>query len=170
MTIKEIPIDSPIGDKIRWAENCYEERRDLLLGDEKAADLLKKFKEAALASHREMAETTVLNECRDCEERDGGSCCGAGLENRYSGILLLINLLLGRKIVVRRHDPQGCFFLGREGCTLLARDVICVNYLCKKITDRIDPKKIAELRKKEGIELELLFFLYERIKKILNKD
>jgi hypothetical protein len=43
--------------------------------------------------------------------------------------------------------------------------VICVNYLCKKVTDHIDAEKIAALQGKEGVELELLFHLQERIKK-----
>ena len=43
--------------------------------------------------------------------------------------------------------------------------MICVNYLCKKISDHIDPEKIAALQGKEGVELELLFHLQEKIKK-----
>ncbi|MGD9033581.1 MAG: hypothetical protein PVH02_13010, partial [Desulfobacteraceae bacterium] len=63
------------------------------------------------------------------------------------------------------YDPSSCFFLGEQGCLLLARHVICVNYLCKKVTDHIDAGKIAALQGKEGVELELLFHLQERIKK-----
>lgn len=115
-----------------------------------------------------MAESGIVDECRDCDRREGGSCCGAGLEHHYSGIILLINLLLGVDVPKRRHDPAGCFFLGEKGCTLLARHVICVNYLCKRINDRILPEKIAALRKKEGIELETLFMLQESIRNQLN--
>jgi hypothetical protein len=45
--------------------------------------------------------------------------------------------------------------------------VICVNYLCNKITDRINPQKLKALREKEGIELDILFRLNERLKKVL---
>jgi len=106
-----------------------------------------------------------VDECRDCEEREGGSCCGAGLENRYDVSLLLTNLLLGVKLPKQGHEPSSCFFLGAQGCVLRARHVICVNYLCKKISDHIDAKRIAALRAKEGVELELLFHLQEEIKK-----
>ena len=116
-----------------------------------------------------MASVGVMDECRDCEDREGGSCCGAGLENKYNGVLLLINLLLDIEIPQKSRKPSSCFFLGGEACQLLARHVICVNYLCKKITDRIDPKRIAVLREIEGTELELLFFLHERIKLLLRK-
>ena len=167
MSIIEVPIDSPIEVKIAWAENCCRELRDQLLGDEKLAETLKSFKESVKDSHKEMIKAGVADQCKDCEQREGGSCCGAGLENRYNGVLLLINLLLDVKIPKKRYDPSSCFFLGQKGCQLLARHVICVNYLCKKITDRIDSQKIALLQEKEGVELEHLFFLHERIKKKL---
>lgn len=167
MAIKEVPIESPIEVKLSWAENCCKELRDELLGDEKIAEILKSFKESIQDSHKEMVTAGVVDECKDCEQREGGSCCGAGLENRYNGVLLLINLLLDVKIPKKRYDPSSCFFLGPRGCQLVARHVICVNYLCKKITDRIDPQKIALLREKEGVDLERLFFLHERIKEKL---
>jgi hypothetical protein len=167
MAIKEISLESPIEEKIAWAENCYFQISDRILGDERIVDLLKKLKEAISASRKERVEAGVVSECKDCEEKDGGSCCGAGMENRYSGIILLINLLLGVKIPKNRQDPQGCFFLDRNGCQLLARQVICANYLCKKITGRIVPQKIAALQEKEGVELELLFILNERTKKMM---
>jgi len=167
MAIREVPIDSPIEVKLAWAQNCYRELREELLGDERIVEILRSFKESMQDSHKAMVTAGVVDECKDCEQREGGSCCGAGLENRYNGILLLINLLLNVKIPEKRYDPLSCFFLGQRGCQLLARHVICVNYLCKKVTDRIDPQKIALLREKEGVELECLFFLHERIKKKL---
>ena len=33
MAIKEIPLESPIEEKIAWAENCYFQIRDQLLGE-----------------------------------------------------------------------------------------------------------------------------------------
>ncbi len=161
----EISLESPIEAKIAWAEKRYHEVMGALLGDEEISPLLDKLKGAIHASHREMAKAGVVDECRDCEEREGGSCCGAGLENRYDGSLLLTNLLLGVKLPRQGHDPSSCLFLGAQGCLLMARHVICVNYLCKKISDRIDAKRIAALQAKEGVELELLFHLQERLKR-----
>ncbi|MGD8982379.1 MAG: hypothetical protein PVH99_05570 [Desulfobacteraceae bacterium] len=160
----EISLESPIDAKIAWAEKRYHEVKGELRGDQEIPLLLDKLKGAIHASHKEMAEAGVVNECRDCEEREGGSCCGSGLENRYDGSLLLINLLLGVKLPRQGYDPSSCFFLGAQGCLLLARHVICVNYLCKKITERIDAEKIAALQEKEGVELERLFHLQEKIK------
>lgn len=113
-----------------------------------------------------MTKTGIPEICRKCEKDEGGSCCGAGLEDKYDRWLLLVNLLLGIKLPKNRYDTKSCFFLGEGGCLLKARHVICVNYLCKKITDQIDPHKISVLREKEGIELYALFILNERLKKI----
>ncbi|MFH0844059.1 MAG: hypothetical protein V1930_01170 [Pseudomonadota bacterium] len=156
-----------VKEEITWAKRCYLEKGDKLLHDKSVVDLLTRFKKAALDSQRAMVIIGVVEECRSCEESEGGSCCGAGLENQYKGILLLINLLLGIEIPGERLDPSSCLFLGRTGCRLIARHVICLNYLCKKITDHIHPESIKPLREKEGAELGILFLLNEQIKKTL---
>ncbi len=166
----EISIDSPIETKIHWAQQCYHVQKDQLLGNPLVTDLLVKFQKAARASHAERASIGIDGDCRSCEEREGGSCCGAGLENKFNGVLLLINLLLDRKIPDERCDPRSCFFLRKTGCSLLARHVICVNYLCRKVTDRVNPQKIVALREKEGIELERLFILSENIKSLVQNN
>jgi len=167
MTAKEVPLAGPILDKVFWAENCNRQEKKYLLGNRRTAHLLTKLREAVHASHAGMLEAGVLSICRACDQKEGGSCCGAGLENRYNGILLLINLLLGVEIPKRRSDSSSCFFLTPAGCALAARHVICVNFLCSKVMDRIDPEELIALREKEGIELELVFALQERIRKTL---
>jgi hypothetical protein len=167
MNSQHVPPKSPIEVKIAWAEECWREKGDLLLEDRGIADLLGTLKTAIHRSHDEMVESGIADECRNCEQMGGGSCCGAGLENHYTGILLLINFLLGVSIPNKRNDASSCFFLGNRGCQLLARHVICINYLCKTIELCIDPRKIAALREKEGIEVGALFLLNERVKKLL---
>lgn len=162
-----ITLSSPIEEKIGWAEYCYKNFSGPLIQDKPIFDYLTRIEDAIHASHKEMGETGILDICRDCEKNAGGSCCGAGLENKYDGWLLLINLLLDVKLPKKRHDKESCFFLGQEGCLLKARHVICVNYLCKKIADQIDPHKLNALREKEGIELDILFLLNERLKIVL---
>ena len=168
MWIEEISIQDSIEAKISWAQRSHQEIGKAFFRDEKAVQLLEKLKAAIQATHVSMGAVGIVDECKTCEERGGGSCCGAGLEQRYDGLLLLINLLLDITLPNKRYDPSSCFFLGRRGCLLLARHVICVNYLCNKITEAVAPKKIAALREKEGIELELLFFLSEHLKKMLS--
>ena len=167
MTRDDISIDSPIEEKIAWAEKCYGSKGQAILKDKKVRDLLQRLRDAARSSHDEMVKTGLVSICRNCEEEDGGSCCGLGLERKYTGLLLLINLLLGTQIPKKRLNHSSCFFLGERGCQLTARQVICINYLCKSITDRIEPQNLAALREKEGIEIETLFLLNEKIKDLL---
>jgi len=167
--LPEVPLESPMGDKIAWAQRVYEEFGKELLSDPAVSDLLKKFERAALDARSEMLRTGIVEMCGDCDLHEGGSCCGRGIENRYSGVLLLLNLLLGRTLSTERQDPSGCLFLGKRGCLLLAREVICVNYLCGRITEAVDPALLAPLREREGKELDLLFLLTERVRGCLKK-
>jgi len=167
MASKDISISSPIEEKIAWAEACYQKFGRQLLADKTVADLLDRVKRAIHASHAEMKKTGIIALCQECEQEEGGSCCGAGMENRYGGRLILINLLLNVSIRQTRRDSKSCYFLGEEGCLLQARHVICINYICRKISDRIDPVKISALREKEGEEVNLLFLLHEHVKKSL---
>jgi len=168
MNIKEVPLLSPVKEKIAWAQSCYHELEHNIRRDKQTAGLLVRLERAIAESRREMAAAGVVEICRKCEDIEGGSCCGAGIENRYDSRLLLINLLLGVTLPCERRDPDSCFFLGESGCLLQARHVICVNYLCGKITDKLDPGKLAPLRRKEGEELESLFLLNERVGKIFS--
>ncbi len=167
MAYMEISAGSRIQEKIEWADTCFNKYKKILLEDKKSSQLLDDFEKASSESFKEMHEIGLVNQCRQCEEEEGGGCCGAGIENRYSGTLLLINRLMGVKLPSDRPDSKSCFFLGPKGCTLRARHVICINYICKKITDNIPEKNINHLRNKEGLEIEILFILNERIKTIL---
>ena len=167
MTPPEISLESPVKEKIAWAERLYAERGGRLRMDPVVADLLERFRNAAEASHREMGRSGIAEACMRCARYEGGSCCGKGLEDRYSGLLLLVNLLLDRPLPRERLDPRGCFFLGEDGCLLLARHVICVNYLCTRITQPMEPARIRPLRDREGEELDLLFLLTEKVKALL---
>ncbi len=164
-----LSISSPIEEKIAWAEYIYREFKGGLSEDEALVELLNRQRETIEASHKEMMANGIYAICRECEQNDGGSCCGKGLEDKYDVWLLLINLLLDSKLPRRRQDPESCFFLGHEGCLLKARHVICLNYLCNKVTARVDPQSIIALREKEGEELGTLFTLHERIKGAVRK-
>ena len=162
---REVSLSSPIEEKIAWAHWCYDEFGSSLLKDEKISELLVRVKNALRQSYRQMFKTGIVDICRKCELEEGGSCCGAGLENKYDGWLLVINLLLGADFPNRRLESGNCYFLGENGCLLKARHVICVNYICKKITDLIEPEVMMRLREKEGEQLQSLFLLHELIKK-----
>lgn len=133
--------------------------------DERIVSLLGKMAESTAASARVMAQVGVSEICRRCDTEEGGSCCGAGIESRYSKVLLLVNLLMGTRLPSRRLFGDSCYFLGDHGCILMARDVLCVNYLCSKIQQALSPKELRELQETTGKEMDLLFTLNEAVKK-----
>jgi hypothetical protein len=167
---REIAHNRPIKDKIAWARQCFREAGDRLRADPVVTDLLARLQGEVEASRNAMIDTGMVALCRTCEEEDGGSCCGAGLERHYGGVLLLVNLLLDVEIPETRRGKTDCLFLGDRGCLLKARQTICVNYVCDLITLKTAPEKLAALRDKEGHELDTLFRLCDRIKGLLAQD
>ena len=163
----EPSLDSPVEEKIQWAGRTLHGRKQDLLGDRSLTESLWSLKQAVSRSRDQMARLGVSDLCRACEEQEGGSCCGAGIERHYSATLIVLNLLLDAPIPETRPDPASCFFLSEKGCRLLARHVLCVNFLCRKITSRLSARELAALREKEGIELDLVFSLHETLKKKL---
>jgi len=160
-------ISGSVGEKIAWAQVVHEKGEESWIHHADVKGLLENLRQALERSRagREAAGLTQI--CRTCEEVEGGSCCGAGIENRYDGYILLINLALGVQLPAKRWEQKSCFFLSADGCCLKARHVICINYLCKNIEDHVDPRRLARLRELEGEEVELLFRLHEQIKKAL---
>lgn len=114
-----------------------------------------------------MIESGLSALCEQCEVEEGGSCCGRGLEDRYSASLLLINLMLDASLPDQRYDESSCFFLAQKGCLLKARHAICVSYICSKIKHLLNPDLLKLLQESEGIELDAVFRLNERIKILL---
>ncbi len=169
MLPKPVPSNRPVKEKIAWAESCFEESGLLFLKEQEIVGLLSQFKSASKVSRQQMDASGVVALCRECDQEEGGSCCGKGLEDRYDAWLLLINRLLGVEFPRERQQADGCFFLGEKGCLLIARHVICINYVCKKITDNIHPSIINDLREVEGREINSLFMLNEQVKRTFRK-
>jgi hypothetical protein len=160
------PVGPPISDKLSWATACHAAAGDALR-DDPALSLL--LRDASLALDRARAAllaSGMVDICRSCEE-GGGSCCGAGIENRYGPVLLLINLLLDVELPESRMDPLSCHFLGPRGCLLRAREVICVNYVCRAVTEKLEPGKLTALREHEGVALDAQFRLEQRLSTLL---
>ena len=162
-------MDAPVETKTAWANDCFGRERSRLLQDQCLVQLLEALKIAARRSREYMLRTGIVDLCRDCEEKEGGSCCGAGLEKNYSGMLLLINRLLGATLPHQREEPSSCFFLSSTGCRLLARHVLCINYICNKITSKIEAHQLVALREAEGEEILLLFRVNEKLKKLVKR-
>ena len=156
-----------VQEKIEQAFNLLETRGSSLKEDPSIQALLKKLRTCIGNTNRSMLALGVVAECKNCEEKEGGSCCGAGIENKYDAVLLLINLLLGGSLEKYAVEGNSCFFLGKNGCSLTARHVLCVNYICDKLQKKLTRQELIALQTCAGEELNTLFILHETIKKRL---
>ncbi len=162
-----IGTDYPILKKIECAETIFGAYGRELLSDKKIKSLLDVYRQAIRQSWLQMEETGVVAECTDCATKGGASCCAKGIEDHFDATLLLINLLMGCELPSSRWDKTGCWFLGERGCRLIARHVICINYICRRLYNRIGEKGLQVVQVKMVEETDAGFFLEEAIKKWL---
>ena len=160
--------DHLVQERIEAARELFEAWEGPFREDVEVVRLLNRLKENIEASYQVMRDVGVVRACRWCEEEAGGSCCGTGIENRYSRRLLLINLLLGVSLPDRRWRLDSCYFLKDNGCSLKARHVLCVNYLCQDLQKRLVPDVMNALQETTGKELDIGFVLYETVGKIID--
>ncbi len=163
-TFLPVGTDYPIVHKIKWATQIYKCWGQKILLDTEITRFLEAYRQQIQQTWSLMEQIGVVAECTDCAIHDGGSCCGIGIEDRFDTVLLLINLLLGAKLPDRRWDSKGCWFLGEKGCTIVARHVICINYLCKRLYQKIDHAGLQRLQRQIIREADASFVLEERLK------
>ena len=156
-----------IGEKIQIAQDLFSTWGDHLRREVKIRSLLEALHEKATFSRKVSGEVGLFATCKHCEEEEGGSCCGAGIENRYSPHLLLINLLLGKTLPIERRFADSCHFLGTEGCMLSARDILCINYLCPGLQKSLAHADLIRLQTATGEEMDIVFLLEEAAKQFL---
>jgi hypothetical protein len=156
-----------ISEKLEIARDLFKAWNDDLCSDVKVRGLLELLHENLAASGRVSRDLGIVAACKHCEEDEGGSCCGAGIENRYSPHLLLVNLLLGASLPEERCFADSCYFLGKEGCVLKARDILCINYLCTRINRLLAHEDLLTLQAVTGKEMETVFLLHEAVKQFI---
>jgi len=154
-----------VQEKIQKANNLYSASGDSLIQDPSIFALLNKLQECIENTKDSMLKLGVVAECKNCEEQEGGSCCGTGIENKYDVELLLVNLLLEASLRDQQPSQNSCYFLGEKGCKLTARHVLCVNYICEKLQKKLTREELIKLQICAGEELDTLFILHEAIKK-----
>jgi hypothetical protein len=162
----ESRTNSPtIQEKIEQAQDLFETCGDSLRQNPSIRTLLNKLQECIENTKDNMLKLGVIAECKHCEEQEGGSCCGTGIENKYDVELLLVNLLLEASLRNQQPSQNSCYFLGEKGCKLTARHVLCVNYMCQKLQKKLPREQLISLQTCAGEELDTLFILHEAIKK-----
>ncbi len=157
-----------IEEKIELAQDLFSTWRDEIRGEAKLRGLLEALHEKVSASGKVSLDLGIFAVCKRCDEEEGGSCCGAGIENRYSPHLLLINLLLGGSLPAGRGLANGCYFLKKDGCCLMARHILCINYLCTRIQRWLAHEDLMRLQAVTGEEMETVFLLHEAVKQFIS--
>jgi hypothetical protein len=154
-------------EKIYKAKEIYEKKKLILMDNPVIKDYLIKLHEYIRISKIERDASNVSQGCRECgvHKKD---CCGSGIERRYSKEILVINIVLGVRLPEKPAFEDKCYFLTENGCLLLARDVFCVNYICKPLRESIPLERLRRLQESENKELETLFKLEELIKSLFS--
>nr|WP_320009967.1 hypothetical protein [uncultured Desulfobulbus sp.] len=86
--------------------------------------------------------------CSACASQANGGCCSAYMADNTDSIQILINLLLGRNIVLREPTDSECCFLGPQGCLFMAKPIFCLNYNCTHIVHRAAPLDLHQLEQR----------------------
>lgn len=171
MKVRSSPTNgsSSVRERIAEARGLLPDCKAALFRDENLQRLLEEVREKADATHNALIDYGVAAACRRCDEKQGGSCCGAGIEDRCSTVLLLINLLLGSTLPEEHRDEKSCFFLGEKGCCLAVCDTLCTNYLCREVWKMLAHDDLATIQKIAGEEMDAVFVLHEALKKALKR-
>lgn len=159
--------NSSIEERIEAARELFSRHGTALMEDPGVRSMIRELGKRLEASRRVMHELGVDALCRECDEKEGGSCCGRGIEDRYRPGLLLLNLAMGASLPEEHLREDSCFFLGDAGCVLSARHVLCVNYLCKKIEEELTLDELIRLQRTTGEEMEATFLLHEAAKRLI---
>jgi hypothetical protein len=160
---------SSIEDKIRTARYMYDSWSDQLRREPDIHQLVEKLEICLENSRVAMLELGIVETCKHCDEEEGGSCCGAGLENKFDTFLLLMNLLLGVSLPEGHRRPNSCYLLTDKGCTLKVRLVLCVDFLCPKILNTMSHGGLIRLQQVSGDELTTGFMLYDALKRFMRR-
>jgi len=133
-------IEKPfIESEICRARDLYKRHGRAIRADRILGRMLTIYYAAASSTRETMDKTGMIRACSACARKGNGSCCFRDVENWYDFVLLLINLLLGCEIPFSREAEDNCFFLGQNGCKLLAKHSFCLNYLCPDLKGFLGP-------------------------------
>jgi len=156
-----------IVEKIDWANRINSEFGDLLLEDEEVNRLLKSLQNSIKSTNSFMRKLDTLRFCSECGNVHG-SCCNFRIDDLFDAKILLINLLLGVGLPDEREIEGGCFFQGRDGCKLMAREIICVDTFCDELIETMGLESFIEFKNISGEEHLNVFLLENRINSILS--
>ncbi len=141
-------------DKIVAAEQLYAECGAWLRQDPRVAQALEELDRRLNAVGTAMTEAGFDEMCSACGAKIPGGCCDAVIAEESDGMLLLINLLIGMRLQSHARYPGCCVFVGPRGCTLRAKPMICWNYNCRWIHQKLPRAGIDKVEDLVGLALQ----------------
>ena len=156
--------ENGVSSKIALARNLYQKHSQDLLSDKALSEMLIQLDQKIEATQKEMATTGVVAECADCAVQGEGTCCSERTGHKPDITLLLINLLIGKTLPDKAQSTDLCYFLTNRGCSLRARPILCVNFVCSRLREKIPHKVMVHLQQTAGYEMDILFGIEAHIK------
>lgn len=134
------------------------------------ADVLAATQEVVAAEERlrkTMRAARMDRICSACGEETGGGCCGASVARQADPLLLFANRLLGSPACPQNDDFTTCCFLGKNGCVLRVKPLLCVHYDCAVMLASVAPKRLAAVDEARNALLEAWIALEVRLRQLL---
>jgi len=155
-----------IEEKLSLSQELFELWGEALQEDPELSELLKAYRQAVERSNQAMESAGTFKECYICSVEEGQGCCKIGLEHECTVLILLLNRLLGVKLPQEREVPGRCFFVGPLGCKIFARPMLCRDYFCRRLQQKVPEPVMISLTQILNDELTLLY----RINRLLRSQ
>ncbi|MBW1952404.1 MAG: hypothetical protein JRI66_04870 [Deltaproteobacteria bacterium] len=140
-------------NEISRAKLLWDRFGEAILQERQIGLSLKRYQEAINHTAKLNRRLGISTACAVCAREGSGSCCFPGVENQYDRLLLLLNLLLGVQLPDSQEIFGKCFFLGPQGCKLMARHYYCQRFLCPELQERLGSVRCCRIL--EAVEAEL---------------
>lgn len=131
--------------EIARARLLHEQFGAELMADSGVLELIEKYRDAIDRTAMTMQTMGIDRACALCAADVPGGCCFPGIAEGYDHLLLLINLLYGHPLPDTAELAECCMFVGEKGCMLLARYYYCVQFLCPRLHEMLDPGDVKAL-------------------------
>jgi hypothetical protein len=151
---EQVNDDGPTLGLIRKARALHEAYGGRLMADEHVRALVQGYGAAIEQTAAAMQGEGIGAACSVCAQQNPSGCCFSGLESGFNEIMLLLNLLLGCPLPEARALRDTCFFVGEQGCQLLARYYFCLHYFCPALEASLGEARIGALQQRVGRELQ----------------
>ncbi len=138
-----VEMHDAIEKEIRIAETIFGAHQKDLCSHPVLINQLERYRTSIDRTTLVMKEIGMVNGCAECAQRTG-SCCFREVEEGYDHVMLLVNLLMGIPLPQKREISGNCYFLGKRGCKLMARDSFCINYICTDLKRALGPSTVSD--------------------------